>query len=90
MHKSHTRLFQSLDQLHHIRLRLILHRHHSDEHLMALHLEASLDVRTILLLVTMMMVMGVQLVGITMRGGHRTAALLMRIGVVLVGGRGKE
>lgn len=77
MHEAHTRLFQSFDQLHHIGLGLILHRHHPDEHLMALHLEAAFHVGAVLLLVAVMMVVGVHLVLVAMRHGHRTAALLV-------------
>lgn len=90
MHESHASLLQPFDQLHHIGLRLILHRYHSDEHLMALHFEAALDVRTVHLLVVVVMMVRMQLMWITMRSRHRTSALLVRISVLIVAGCGEE
>lgn len=90
VYKPHASLFQALDQLNHIGLGLILHRHHSDEHLMALHFEATLNVRTILLLVVVLMMMLMQEMWITMGSGNRASSFLVRIGGLMGVGRGEE
>jgi hypothetical protein len=45
MDESDAGALQLFDQLHHVGQRLVLHRHHSDEHLIALHLEATFRIR---------------------------------------------
>lgn len=53
MHKSNACSVQTFDQSNDIRLCLVLHRDHADEHLMALHLKAAVHIANVLLFVVL-------------------------------------